>query len=289
MKIQPMEPTKEPPKPTDRDSNFTASSVRDAAGISYRQINDWDSKGALPFRREGEAGWRKFSSKEVFTIMICAEIRRQFGVPLDRLGFVRTFMMQEKADHFRAALRLIALGFSVWLKTDLRESFVMDSDIEFGNLFDLGYFRVDEPQAFVFISVNPIVNRMLGALKDPLKLEIDPEIYAQIRAARMVPQVRDEKELEVLRLLRDGAYKRVVVKLEDGKVIEALGEIEHGGPGRAIGNDEIQRLIKSRRYQTITMTLHDGRAVRVKQSIPKVIRGDKDRSTSSKRSPARKR
>jgi hypothetical protein len=60
---------------------FTACDVYRTAGLSYRQLNNWDLKGVLPNSRRKEAGWRTFSYREVFAIFVCSEIRTRFGVP----------------------------------------------------------------------------------------------------------------------------------------------------------------------------------------------------------------
>ena len=129
---------------------FTAKDAKKLAGLSYRQLNDWDARGAVPAERDKEGGWRKFTAKQLFALMICNEIRRLYGTPVERLRFVRFFMMQEGADHLAAAIRLMAEGFHVFLLTDLKETFVMDSDLEFRDYMELGYFRVEETRPYLF-------------------------------------------------------------------------------------------------------------------------------------------
>ena len=99
---------------------YTAADVKKAAGVSYRQLNDWEKKGVIDPPREGAAGWRKFTPREVFTIMVLREIRDRFGVPAASLAWVRKFMLQQNADHFAAAVRLMSYGMTVFLLTDLR-------------------------------------------------------------------------------------------------------------------------------------------------------------------------
>src|SRR5262245_49642497 len=106
------------------DSTYTAADLKRAAGLSYRQINEWDQKGVLPESRIDEAGWRKFSPRDIFALMVCGEIRRQFGVPVETLKWVRTFMQQKGADHLSAAIEIMAQGMAVLLMTDLNETFV---------------------------------------------------------------------------------------------------------------------------------------------------------------------
>lgn len=154
------------------DRQFTASDLREVAGLSYRQLNDWDAKGVLPRSREKDGAWRRFTPRDVFVIMVVAEIRKRFGVPLEMLSWLKSFMLQEGADHFQAAVELIAhLGVSVFVVTDLRKTFFMEPDVEVANLLMMEYYRGNEPDQFLAIKVNPIVNRILACLKNPVYLE----------------------------------------------------------------------------------------------------------------------
>lgn len=185
---------------------FTASDVKASAGLSYRQLNDWESKGALPGNRESEAGWRKFTLREVFAVMVCAEIRRQFGVPLESLRWVRSFMLQEGANHFSYAVETIDnYGFAVWLLTDLKETFIMDTDLEMEDLLHLGFLRGASPKGFILIPINPLVNRLLQCHKPPIKLKIHDKIYAKLRAIKSEDMQRTFRQN--VRLVRKGAVQ----------------------------------------------------------------------------------
>lgn len=261
--MEPTETNKTPPE----EQGFRASDVRDAAGLSYRQLNDWDSKGAVPGQREGEAGWRRFSAREVFALMVCAEIRKRFGVPVESLRFVRSFMLQDQADHLRSAIELKALGLSVWLLTDLHETFVMDTDLEFTDLLSAGYLRIDNPQAFVFLNLNPLVNRMLTALKKPIQLSVRHESYEAFDGLRTLSQAQTNEELEVLRLLRVRDYSRVIVERRNGDIVGVSAEQEFIREGRTVTDEELKAIIRSRDFQTVTLKKHNGKLVRLTQTV----------------------
>ena len=89
--------------------------MRAVGGISYRQLNDWDSKGALPTQRVRGSGWRKFDSRQLFVILVLAEIRNQFGVSIEKLAWLQKFMLQDGANHFLAAVEMMRLGLAVVL------------------------------------------------------------------------------------------------------------------------------------------------------------------------------
>jgi hypothetical protein len=216
----------------DRNSEnpeFTASDLRTIAGISYRQINSWDSKGALPSRRALCSGWRKFDPKEFFVILVCAEIRKQFGVPIEKLAWLQTFMLQKGADHFSAAVKMMTHGLAVLILTDLSQQFDMDYDRGIGDLLDMGYCRYDKRQSYVLLLVNPIINKMLMALKKPARLEISDATYAEQSDAQAVAKAHNTAELEVLRLMREPNISKITVTPMSND--EVLLEIDESATG----------------------------------------------------------
>jgi DNA-binding transcriptional MerR regulator len=190
---------------------FTASDVRKAGGISYRQLNDWDSKGALPSQREKTSGWRKFDPKRFFIVMVCAEIRKQFGVPIEKLAWLQKFMLQDGANHFLAAVEKMKHGLAVLILTDLTSQFDMDADHAIGELLSLGYCRYDKPQSYVLLLVNPLVNKMLAALKDPVQLQISDTAYNALVDVQAARQVGNEAELAVLETMRQSNCSKFTV------------------------------------------------------------------------------
>lgn len=246
------------------DQTYTAADVKRAAGLSYRQINEWDQKGVLPETRPGDAGWRKFSPRDIFALMVCSAIRRQFGVPVESLKWVRACMLQDGADHLRAAAEIMSRGMAVVLLTDLKETFVMDSDLEIEDLLRLGYFRHEDPQGYLLIKLNPLVNRLLGCLKEPVTLSIHDKLYGLIRNVRGEMSIQSQEELEVLGLLRSGDYRKVVVHLDDGKILRT--DTEAG-----VSEVEQQQLLKiwdGDQYQTMTLTAQDGKVVTAAKQKP---------------------
>jgi hypothetical protein len=251
--------------PNNSHQTFTAGDVKNASGMSYRQINTWDMKGNLPNQREEGSAWRKFSSREIFTIMVCKEIRDRFGTPLESLRFVQNFMLQDGADHLRAAVDLMRYGFAVFILTDLKKTFVLDSDLEFEDLFHLGFLRGTEDQGYIFIQVNHLVNRLLGCLdKPPAALHIHDEVYEAVRHARAEPILRNEQELAIMRALRDGDYKRVTLTKKNDE--EMLLEVEQDLSGSEAGKD-LNAVIAEHDFQTLTVTRHAGENVRVKRTL----------------------
>lgn len=155
-------------------SPFTAKDMKEMAGLTYRQLNDWDSKGLVTRRSGKTATWRRFTQREAFVLMVCSEIRRQFGVPLRCLRFVRSRMFQGTADCFKSALQLVkGSRVPVYILTDLREIFAMDSLLELTGTFRCGSSRGSTSGGYILLEVNPIVDRILSHLGHTTELEED--------------------------------------------------------------------------------------------------------------------
>jgi DNA-binding transcriptional MerR regulator len=112
-----------------QDRPFSCRHVQAVAGLSARQQNDWDERGALPHERVGNEGWRRFSLEEVLTLAVCAELRRKFGVPVERLKPLQRFFLNGSADTFRIERpNKRDRSVATWLVTDLDRDFAIESD-----------------------------------------------------------------------------------------------------------------------------------------------------------------
>ena len=153
-------------------------------------------------------------------ILVCAEIRKQFGVSIEKLAWLQKYMLQDGANHFLAAVEMMRDGLAVLLFTDLREQFEMNSDFEISDLLRLGYCRHYEEPSYLLLLVNPIVNKMLAALKNPARLEISEKIYDVMGAVAAATRVRDTAEFAVLETMRQAnTSKFTVIQTSDDEIL----------------------------------------------------------------------
>jgi len=257
-------------KPVADSPTLTAGDVKNATGMSYRQLNDWDSKGALPSQRQEESNWRKFTARQIFAIMVCKEIRDRFGTPLESLRGVREFLLQEGTDHLLAAIELMRFGFAVFIMTDLTETFVLEPDFEFETLLTYGILRTREDQGYVFIEVNHLVNRLLACLKTPVAaLHIRDDNYRVLRSANtLIPQ--NEQEIALIRAIRQGDYQRVTLTKRNNENL--VLEVEQELPEPEANTADINELLKEHEFQTVTVSRTNGKNVRVKRTLPVPLR-----------------
>lgn len=238
---------------------FSSRDVQGTAGLSSRQMNDWDARGALPHDRASGTAWRRYSGREVFAILVCAEIRRRFGMPVERLKWVQDFMLQDGADHLRVAMEMIGgLGLGVWIMTDCRKTFLMDSELEFSGMWRSGYFGPHERDGagFVLLNVDRLVQLMVTQLGLP------PLNRPEVGAGLMKAQNMRPDEFNAIQMIRNGDYESVEVVTRDGTI--ALTRAKSTRPDLAAAMESV---LDEDDFETITVTKKDGKVVHVAKEV----------------------
>ena len=207
--------------------------------------------------------WRKFSRRDVFALMVCYEIRKRLGIPVSKLKFVSDFMKKDDTDHFDASVRYMNRGLTIFLLTDFEDTFIVGSDIEFEDLMTSGCFRADHPQAYVFLRLNDIVNRLLSELKEP-ELKPCEDIYEKLHSANAQITACTVAEMKVLDLLRQRNHDQITIRLKDGKItrVETEGEV----PVKTL--DEPTITAKHSDFETVTITREYGKVIRARRKTP---------------------
>src|SRR5439155_13359167 len=196
-------------------------------------------------------------------------VRKRYGMPLEKLVWLKSFMLQEKADHFQAAVRMMQHGLAVFIFTDLEKSFDMDADIAIADMLELGYCRYDHPHAYIFICVNPIINKILTALKKPVRLEISDKVYKARWAANDKFRVQDDAEFAVLDAMRDNVKRFIVTARDKEILLELEQELQEG--------TDLNTAVGGHDFQTVTIKRHEGKNVRISRTMPKKISRQKIR------------
>jgi DNA-binding transcriptional MerR regulator len=242
--------------------NYSSKDVHAATGLTSRQLNDWDERGALPHERNGKEGWRRFSGRDIFTLMLCSEFRRTLGVPVERLKFLKEFMTQDGTNHLSAAINLMGvLGVGVWVMTDFEDTFVMDSELEFHDLWRLGYFGASNESTLAFVNVTPLVNKLLGALKEPITFEAHGRGYEILRSLDGSGPILTAEERFVVDLIRGGEVDKIEIVLRSGDV-ETIRTM-----ARTDAAADLAQLLDREPYQRLTVTKKDGVVVNVQQEL----------------------
>jgi hypothetical protein len=141
----------------------------------------------------------------------------------------------------------------------------MDSDLEFEDMFHYQYFRASENQGYIFIQINHIVNRLLGCLKRPAALHLHDRVYEVVRQVRSETAIRNKQEFAVIRAIRQGNYRRVVLTNENGE--EKLLELEQE-LSTSDSTMDLRALGAARKVRTMTASRHAGKDTGVQRKQP---------------------
>jgi len=266
------------------ERQFTAGDVRKNADLSYRQIQSWAKHGVLPpTEGRGLERWRRFTPRDMFAIMVCATIRRQYGVSLESLRYVREFMVQDDANHFAAAVKLLALlDLPVLLVTNLRDRFELDSTLEYIDQMQWGGFLPsgddEKPPVPTLIVVNvaPIVRRLGACINPPIELPKHDAGRRFIMQQFERSPILTPEEWTLLRCVRSGAYSSVEAVTRDGKVVRLVMQ-ERIDPERV---KDLAQLLAEHDYQVIRAKRVDGTTVCIEREISLKPAPAQDESTS---------
>lgn len=254
--------------PDDDTPSFKASDVKEASGLSYRQLNDWDERGALPESEDRGAKWRKYNPRDLFIIMVLAELKGQYNTPIEKLKYVKDWMSQDGANHIAAMVeKLVFLGSSLWLITDFEETFLMETEIEISDMFSFGYFHTDKPKAYTLLNVTPLVQRLMKAAKQNAELTtFQFDMRAEFQKNKFV---KDESEEQLLEKIRSKDISKVELAMKDGS-IKTLKVTQKRGL-----DSIIDELMEDHDFQKISYFTRDGKVVEVEQTFTFKPSGDK--------------
>jgi len=180
--------------------------------------------------------------------------------------------LQNGADHLRVAMEMIGgLGLGVWIMTDCRTTFCMDTELEFSGMWRGGYFgpREHDGAGFILLNVDRLVQLMVTQLGLPPLNR--PEVGAELmKAQNMRPD-----EFNAIQMIRSGDYQSVEVVTRDGTV--ALTRAKSTRPDLA---ESMESILDEHDFETVTATKKDGKVVHVTKEV--TVRPLKERAQKRK-------
>ena len=246
------------------EGRFSTKDLMAVTDLSYRNVTDWDAKGIIPGRRDGSKGWRRFTVEEVFVTLLLTEIRKQFGISITNLRWLKDRMFEDKHGHLPFILGLMqGFGSPVFLLADFHDQFRICSVVEMMDAVITGYFDDVESEGFVLYKINPLVNRLLTSLGVPA-IEESGLGYDIIFSMLGKRADQTPKERELLETIRNSATTKVEVTLKNGTIVQSTAErkLENLDP------KELLAILNSGDHQTLSVTKHDGKITSVRQKIP---------------------
>ena len=238
----------------DTEQIFKASDVKAASGLTYRQLNDWEERGALPESKDRGSKWRRYSMLDLFIIVVLAELKTQFNTPIEKLKFVKGHIEKRGVSRLNALIFQVAgNGISQWLLTDFEKKIVIDSEIEIRDMFDRGDFHSTDQMAYVLLNITPLIQKIGQAL-------VNQEI-AFPNVLFNALQARKEMEEEILRHVRNSQIEKVEVLMND-ETVKTIKTTR----SRDV-QTQLKKLLNENDFQTVTITKRDGEIVQIKQTV----------------------
>lgn len=198
--------------------------------------------------------------------MVCQDIHRRFGVPIARLEFVRSSMLQPDADHLSEAIRRMALlGVGVWLITDLEEVFVMESELQFRDLVAANYLGAENEHGYILVNLTPLVNRLLALAGDDKTIKPHGRGYEILKELKAMTEIQSQPELRVLEAIRGKDVQRVELSLTDGRVV-TIRTVESLDSAT-----DLQKLLDEYPYQRVTLNMKNGKVVHISREATEKI------------------
>lgn len=239
-----------------------AGSIRDLTGLSYRQLNDWEERGALPEVADRGSKWRTYNPREIFILQIMASLRKRYGVPVEKLKFIKDCMTAEGADHLQYAVeKMSMLGVSIWLITDFDRTFLLDTELEISDMFGNAWFHSDQEDGYFLINLTPMIQRLCTSLDTSISLNLHMRGFQLRGLANEAITAKSVSEVEVLKRVRNKDVTRVELTMKDGSVkttkITRKRDL----------NSVLEEVIKENDFQNIQFFVRDGKTVEVIQSL----------------------
>jgi hypothetical protein len=205
----------------------------------------------------------KLTATYIFGVMVTEAIMDTFGTSVKSLRFVQSVLLKNGENYLMHALELMDLGFSVWLFTDLKETFVIESDAEIGSLLKMGLVRSDGPAGYIFLCLNPVVNRLLAFLEEQ-EIKMDCRYYNAISSARKTGEVQNSAEMEILTAVRQPDYHSLTLtKKDDQKMVLHCEQALHASDAT-----DLNAILAEHDFQTVTVTRTAGKNARITRSLP---------------------
>jgi hypothetical protein len=215
--------------------------------------------------------------REFFIDVVENAFRKSFGVPDDRIAWLREYMLRPTADHFQYALKRALDGMVVILITDLRAVFHMETDIDLEERLYLAYFRHDEPEAYFFLKVNPLVNQVLACTNSPTPLPITDEKYALIRKGESLSRTSTLEEMQALAILRLAGNRSVKFEFSaKGDLVRAIIERHHPA------DTDLNALKEQEPFQSLEWKIRDDAVQVVVQNFRQNIDTNFDEKTGKR-------
>ncbi len=223
--------------------------------LTYRQIHILDQSGLLSKNAQGkENTWRRFSFKEVVFLHLVTELK-QFGLTNTQLTELYYAFFKDPKDKKRKwrGYAVIPLGFvfgGVGVSILVRP----DGDVTFCDNTHFPLCLSTEGQLpSIVVNLNEIVQKVIKKLGG----KTAPK-YETLFSDFLSGTTLDDKEKELIELVRMGDCNRIEVTMKDGQInVLRKTQIRRNPftPG------DLAKMLEGKAYAKVTIQMEDGKTV----------------------------
>jgi DNA-binding transcriptional MerR regulator len=241
---------------------FTIKTVQAfVKGITYRKINDWDSKKMISGSRDNiEGGWRKFSLVEIIKFFIISDLRK-FGLNIKKIKNIlknisnRPFQISKEGKSYNPPfLKLEYFTFLSWggykillLINEKEDAFFFDEK----NMVQ-SYFYLDKASSPLIIL--PFFSYIRSMSKKVMEEKLDSTIEGLLEKRITV------KERKILNIINIKNYESITIKKQNGEIQTVKAKkIQRGD----FSDKEIIDAIKQKDYQNVSVSINDGKKINI--------------------------
>lgn len=255
------------------EPRFTIKDLQEIVkDITYRKLNDWDSKNLISGSRENEAsGWRKFSIVDIVKMQIISDLK-SIGLTADKISDIMakiinyegTVVSFEKGQFITKKI-IDPLGLeyhmvSVWAGEKLLLSISIDPkfDICFQpeNAFvanSLHFMPFTAP--YLLLPFFEYVKRIFAFLELNIKIDQRSTIAYFITALisyreRKILEILKNKDYTEIKIIRPGSKQEITIHAKAGK--EGI-----------FTDEDITDAIHKKRYQNIQIVRKNGQVISI--------------------------
>ncbi|MFH1859666.1 MAG: MerR family transcriptional regulator [bacterium] len=127
--------------------------------ITYRMVNDWDSRGMFDAERQTTRGWRRFSMADVIKLSIMKKLK-DTGFPLYKLKGILNWLENNPAIEF--SIKQLTENINCYLYTDFEDEYGLYSDEELLNFLKV---KKEKERISIIFPVNHLIKNILVSIK----------------------------------------------------------------------------------------------------------------------------
>lgn len=242
----------------------TARSI--VPNLTYRKLNDWDSKDLVsPHRGNKEAGWRRFSTIGVITLLMITDLRNlgfgtaRIGAILKRVSNSSVTLSGGKPER-QKKVKFLELEHAIFASLSGVKMVLLISGagttLFLPESLAVGVCFRSEGWDFP-ITILPFfsyVDRLAEALEYKIEVQEDSA------AAALLERIVTTREKKIIEIIRDKRYQEILLKRTDGEKIWIKARSKKDG---RFSERDVLKAMESGDFQSVTVTTEQGQQVSI--------------------------